>query len=74
MISGILENEFDDLSIIGDIDRAIAEWSDQNLVGALDALGNILEDDDKDKIDGEKGNDVYFGGNHDKKKERRQSS
>ena len=62
LIGGILDNEFHSLSILDDVDSAMAEWAGGNLTATLTALGPAIDDSDKDKLFGGKDDDALFGG------------
>ena len=69
MIGGSLDNDFDDVSIIDDIDAAMAAWAIGDLADTLDALGDVLEDDDKDYLFGQADDDEFVAGIGDKVKQ-----
>jgi len=62
LIGGILDNDVDDVTIIADIDTALAEWASGNLADAMTSLGPIIEDNDRDRLFGKKDDDELFGG------------
>jgi hypothetical protein len=64
LIGGSTDNQ-DDLSLL---DAALSAWDSGNLADALLALGNDLDDFDKDNLKGGKGNDELIGGHRDKLK------
>jgi Ca2+-binding RTX toxin-like protein len=68
LIGGSLVNDCNDLSIIGDIDAAMAEWATGDLADSFSYLGTIVDGDDKDDLFGEKDNDTIYGGKGDKVK------
>lgn len=65
LIGGLVDNQ-DDLSAL---DSALSAWESGNLSDALLALGNDLDDLDKDDLKGEKGSDHLIGGTKDKVKQ-----
>jgi Ca2+-binding RTX toxin-like protein len=69
LIGGSLDKDFNDLSIIDDIDAAMAEWATGNLADTFSFLGPIIDDDEKDDLFGEKGINTIYGGNGDKVKQ-----
>jgi Ca2+-binding RTX toxin-like protein len=64
LVGGSVDNQ-DDLSAL---DSALSAWDSGNLADALNALGNDIDDFDKDKLKGGKGNDELIGGHRDKLK------
>ena len=69
LIGGSLVNDFNDLSIIDAIDSAMAQWATGDLADTFSFLGTIIDDDEKDDLFGEKGNDTIYGGKGDKVKQ-----
>jgi len=69
LIGGSLVKDFDDLSIIADIDSAMSEWATGDLADTFSFLGPIVDDNDKDDLFGEKNNDTIYGGTRDKVKQ-----
>ncbi len=69
LIGGSLVNDFNDLSIIDDIDSAMAEWATGDLADTFSFLGIIIDDDEKDDLFGEKDDDIIYGGKGDKVKQ-----
>jgi hypothetical protein len=68
LIGGSLDNDFDDLSIIDDIDQAMSEWAAGSLADTLLALGSVVDDNEKDDLKGEKGANHLVAGSGDKLK------
>ena len=64
MVGGSTESD-DDLSAL---DRALAAWSSDDLTSALKHIGHVTDDDEKDDLFGEQGNDYLHYGNGDKRK------
>jgi hypothetical protein len=69
LIGGIVDNDFNDVSIVAEVDAALTEWASGDLADALDLLGPIIDDGDRDKLFGEKDRDELFGGYRDRTKQ-----
>lgn len=48
LIGGSLVNDFNDLSVIGNIDAAMAEWAIGDLADTFSCLGTMVDEDEKD--------------------------
>ena len=69
LVGGILaELDFDDVSIVNEMDAAMEAWAAGNLSETVALFGFIEDDDDKDDLKGEQGNDYLLGGIGDKLK------
>ncbi|MCP4783500.1 MAG: hypothetical protein GY903_08230, partial [Fuerstiella sp.] len=74
LIGGSLETDWqsifdvDAADPLNALDTAMTEWASGNLADTMDILGNVLDDDDKDDLFGEKGTDVLLGGVRDRMK------
>ena len=64
MIGGIAANE----NNLASLQAALADWTSDDLAGALLEIGTITDDGDKDDLKGEKGKDHLIGGAGDKLK------
>ena len=64
IIGGSTANENDLIAL----DQALAEWSIDHLTAALSFIGTITDDNEKDDLFGEDGNDYLHYGNGDKRK------
>ena len=69
LTGGILDTDFDHLSILEAVDAAMAEWATGDLDDTLVWLGAVIDDNDKDKLFGEEDDDELFGGPGDKLKD-----
>ena len=56
----------DDLAAV---DQVLADWASGNLAATLFDLGAIIDDNEKDELWGEQGNDYLIGGASDKLKQ-----
>ena len=68
MIGGELDTDWETVLNLSDLDSALTEWATGDLADTMNLLGNVLDDDDRDRLFGEKGRDVLIGGNGDRKK------
>ena len=62
LIGGDVHNDFQDSSILRDIDAAMIEWAFGQLNDTLILLGPMIDDGDRDQLFGEQGDDDLFGG------------
>ena len=65
LIGGVAANE----NYLTALDQAIADWGSGNLAATLFDLGVITDDNNKDKLFGEQGNDYLYGGVDDELKQ-----
>lgn len=62
LIGGELDVRWEDALNLGDLDTALAAWCSGGLGDALDLMGNVLDDDDKDDLFGQQGLNTLIGG------------
>ncbi|MEZ6061457.1 MAG: PKD domain-containing protein [Planctomycetaceae bacterium] len=66
LIGGRVDNDFQDVSVIDDIDAAMTEWAGGNLADAMQFLGTVVDDDERDHLFGGHGDDSLIGGSRDR--------
>lgn len=74
LIGGQLQTDWESLfdsdaaTTLDALDTAMTEWASGDFDATMNILGNVLNDDDKDDLFGEKGIDHLIGGSGDKEK------
>ena len=65
LIGGKVDTDWEDLFDNDALDMALTEWAAGDLADTMNILGNVLDDNDRDKLYGGNGADTLLGGNND---------
>ncbi|MCA9048740.1 MAG: hypothetical protein KDA89_08425, partial [Planctomycetaceae bacterium] len=68
LIGGALETDWENSFDLSAIDSALAEWANGDLADTMDILGNVVDDEERDDLFGDRGRDTCITGRYDRRR------